>query len=127
MVGERRNSRLVPLTTVVFKVSNVRSTLSSVGITALNRFSPVTGWTPSNLALPPETKKARMPALTFWMTCAWQLGVWLKFRTPPRPYPPAVRCSVPPVRFGRSDDAKGATPRWRMPLATLVVEKVGRS
>lgn len=131
MVGLRRNSRFVPLEAPETCFSNLLRTSSSVFVTLRKRFSPVIGSTPSNRALPPPTKKARTPAFTLCMTCAWQVGVWLKCLiprpVPPRQYPPAVRGRAPPVRFGRRDEAKGAPPRCRMTFPTLLISKEERS
>ena len=54
-----------------------------------------------------------MPALTFCTTLALHPAVWLNCLALPLPreYPPAVRGSVPPVRFGRRVEAKGVMPR----------------
>ena len=100
----------------------------------LNRFSPVLPSSPSNLAFPPPTRKARIPALTFCTTWAWAPGVWLKCRAllpaippPPRQYPPAERGKAPPVRLGRRVEAKGTTPRFAMVLLILETGNEERS
>ena len=57
--------------------------------------------------------------------------MWLKYRAPfpapPRLYPPAERGKAPPVRFGRSVEAKGAEPRWEIALLILDTGKEERS
>jgi hypothetical protein len=76
-------------------------------------FSPDLGFIPSNWAFWPEIQKALTAAETLLMTCAGAAGVCEKNLAPPtrplpRPYPPPVRQRVPPVRFGRRVEAKGA-------------------
>ena len=70
MVGLSLNSRFVPRVDLACDCSHALYTLSSVTVMDLYFFCPVTGSTPSKLAFPPPTQKARIPALTFCTTCA---------------------------------------------------------
>lgn len=67
-MGLSLNSRLVPFVEEDRGDSHCVWTACSMAETRRKRFSPVTGSTPSNLALPPPTKKARMPTDTLCIT-----------------------------------------------------------